>query len=238
MKSLNSMCSELGLCLAKPRCQDEQNEFLNKWNELSTLDIDLTHFRPVYAPKDFLDILAQVHSPNMNNGGGNAATSVASLAASALMVPSSSSSGSLASMAMQQPIQAAPGAGLGDLQPAGGLAVGGGAKAVGAVQDAAGLPSSNRAGLGTAKSPTVPPGQVVPKQQTAMTVLPAQVGFARPWGMIGVPFKVPTIEQLREKFSELARAEPHLGLNPQAQSLEDPTISLETERYIPIYCFI
>ena len=30
LKSLNSMCSELGLCLAKPRCQEEQDEYLNK----------------------------------------------------------------------------------------------------------------------------------------------------------------------------------------------------------------
>ena len=54
------MCSELGLCLAKPRCKDEQNEYASKWNELSTLDIDLSLFRPVYAPKDFLEILSQV----------------------------------------------------------------------------------------------------------------------------------------------------------------------------------
>ena len=60
MKSLNSMSSELGLCLAKRRCQEEQEEILGKWNELSTLDIDLSLFRPVYAPKDFLEILSQV----------------------------------------------------------------------------------------------------------------------------------------------------------------------------------
>ena len=60
MKSRNSMSSELGLCLAKPRCQEEQEEMMQKWNEMSTLDIDLTLFRPVYAPKDFLEILSQV----------------------------------------------------------------------------------------------------------------------------------------------------------------------------------
>lgn len=60
LKSLNSMCSELGLCLAKPRCKDEQNEYASKWNELSMLDMDLSLFRPVYAPKDFLEILTQV----------------------------------------------------------------------------------------------------------------------------------------------------------------------------------
>ena len=56
------MSSELGLCLAKPRCVDEQQEFETKWNELSTLDIDLSPYRPVYAPKDFLDIISQVNS--------------------------------------------------------------------------------------------------------------------------------------------------------------------------------
>ena len=60
MKSLNSMSSDLGLCLAKPRCLEEQEELLAKWTELSTLDIDLSLFRPVYAPKDFLEILSQV----------------------------------------------------------------------------------------------------------------------------------------------------------------------------------
>ena len=50
------MCSELGLCLAKPRCKDEQNEYVSKWNELSTLDIELSLFRPVYAPKHPIDL--------------------------------------------------------------------------------------------------------------------------------------------------------------------------------------
>ena len=36
---------------------------------------------------------------------------------------------------------------------------------------------------------------------------------------------------LREKFSELARAEPHLGLDPGAPSLEDPASTLELERF-------
>ena len=36
---------------------------------------------------------------------------------------------------------------------------------------------------------------------------------------------------MREKFSELARAEPHLGLDPQAPSLEDPSSTLENERF-------
>lgn len=124
---MNSMCSELGLCLAKPRCKDEQNEYASKWNELSTLDIDLSLFRPVYAPKDFLEILAQVLSPNL--------------------------------------------------------------------------------------------------------VIPDAIADKKPWKLINVPLTIPNLNQLREKFSELTRAEPHLGLNPFAPSLEDPSITLEAERY-------
>ena len=67
LKSLNSMCMELGQSLAKPRCQNEQQELLSKtlsplslslllyfsahWNDLSNLDLDLSLFRPVYSPK-------------------------------------------------------------------------------------------------------------------------------------------------------------------------------------------
>ena len=38
----------------------------------------------------------------------------------------------------------------------------------------------------------------------------------KPWKLINVPLAVPSLNGLREKFSELTRAEPHLGLNPQA----------------------
>ena len=53
----------------------------------------------------------------------------------------------------------------------------------------------------------------------------------KPWKLINVPLAVPSLNGLREKFSELTRAEPHLGLNPQAPSLEDPSMTLEAERY-------
>jgi hypothetical protein len=42
----------------------EQQELLNHWNDLSGLDLDLSLFRPVYSPKDFLEVLCQLHSPN------------------------------------------------------------------------------------------------------------------------------------------------------------------------------
>ncbi|KAJ2950414.1 hypothetical protein O0L34_g8656 [Tuta absoluta] len=56
-KSLNSMCSDLETSLAKLRPQSEYEDIADKWNELSTYTLDLTKYRPVYAPKDFLDVL-------------------------------------------------------------------------------------------------------------------------------------------------------------------------------------
>ena len=46
-----------------------------------------------------------------------------------------------------------------------------------------------------------------------------------------IVWKVPTLSQLREKFSELARGELHLGLDPQAPSIDDPNVTVEMERY-------
>ncbi|XP_036021325.1 TBC1 domain family member 19 isoform X1 [Mus musculus] len=55
LKSLNSMCTELSIPLARKRPAMEQKELLNKWNEMGTDEPDLSLFRPVYAPKDFLE---------------------------------------------------------------------------------------------------------------------------------------------------------------------------------------
>lgn len=38
-KSLNSMCSELGISLAKVRSTNEREEISNKWTELSNFDV-------------------------------------------------------------------------------------------------------------------------------------------------------------------------------------------------------
>ena len=61
--------------------------------------------------------------------------------------------------------------------------------------------------------------------------MPENIAGKKSWRMISVPLTTPNLNQLREKFSELTRAEPHLGLNPRAPSLEDPSITLEAERY-------
>ncbi|XP_049802117.1 TBC1 domain family member 19 [Schistocerca nitens] len=71
-KSLNSMCSELGVALARLRLASDKDELIEKWTELSTYDIDLSQYRPVYAPKDFLEVLMWIRSPNyhtMDTGG-------------------------------------------------------------------------------------------------------------------------------------------------------------------------
>ncbi|XP_078147873.1 TBC1 domain family member 19 isoform X2 [Centroberyx gerrardi] len=42
----------------------EQKELTNKWNEMGTDEPDLSRFRPVYAPKDFLEVLISLRNPN------------------------------------------------------------------------------------------------------------------------------------------------------------------------------
>ncbi|XP_076644487.1 TBC1 domain family member 19 [Halictus rubicundus] len=62
-KSLNSTCNELNVALARIRPREDREELAEKWNELSTYDIDLSQFRPLYAPKDFLDVLFAIRNP-------------------------------------------------------------------------------------------------------------------------------------------------------------------------------
>ncbi|XP_048516497.1 TBC1 domain family member 19 [Dendroctonus ponderosae] len=62
-KSLNSMSSELGISLARLRGTNEKEEIANKWNELSNFEVDIHKYRPVYAPKDFLEVLINLKGP-------------------------------------------------------------------------------------------------------------------------------------------------------------------------------
>uniref|UniRef100_A0A3B3C1W9 TBC1 domain family, member 19 n=1 Tax=Oryzias melastigma TaxID=30732 RepID=A0A3B3C1W9_ORYME len=64
LKSLNSMSTELGVPLARMRPAGEQKDLTNKWNEMGTDEPDLSRFRPVYAPKDFLEVLISLRNPN------------------------------------------------------------------------------------------------------------------------------------------------------------------------------
>ncbi|OAD58962.1 TBC1 domain family member 19 [Eufriesea mexicana] len=63
-KSLNSTCNELNVPLARIRPNADREELSEKWNELSTYDIDLSQYRPLYAPKDFLDVLFSIRNPS------------------------------------------------------------------------------------------------------------------------------------------------------------------------------
>ncbi|KAJ8262585.1 hypothetical protein GJAV_G00168080 [Gymnothorax javanicus] len=66
LKSLNSMCVELSIPLARKRSAQEHKELINKWNEMGTDEPDLSRFRPVYAPKDFLEVLISLRNPNQD----------------------------------------------------------------------------------------------------------------------------------------------------------------------------
>ncbi|VEN40229.1 unnamed protein product [Callosobruchus maculatus] len=70
-KSLNSMCSELGISLAKIRGLTEKEEILSKWTELSNFDVDIHKYRPVYAPKDFLEVLLNLKGPTRIRSQGD-----------------------------------------------------------------------------------------------------------------------------------------------------------------------
>ncbi|KAF5294999.1 hypothetical protein FQA39_LY13309 [Lamprigera yunnana] len=62
-KSLNSMCTELGVHLARSRHNSDKEEMIEKWGELSNYDIDVSKYRPVYSPKDFLEVLLNLKGP-------------------------------------------------------------------------------------------------------------------------------------------------------------------------------
>ncbi|XP_076829337.1 TBC1 domain family member 19 isoform X4 [Brachyhypopomus gauderio] len=75
LKSLNSMCTELRVPLARKRPVSEQKDLTSKWNEMGTDEPDLSKFRPVYAPKDFLEVLISLKNPNHDSSEGLTARS-------------------------------------------------------------------------------------------------------------------------------------------------------------------
>ncbi|KFM70921.1 TBC1 domain family member 19, partial [Stegodyphus mimosarum] len=60
------MSNELSMVFSRKRPVSEQIEFEAKWSELGSEDMDLSRFRPVYSPKDFLEVLINLKSPNIN----------------------------------------------------------------------------------------------------------------------------------------------------------------------------
>lgn len=45
------------------RNQQEKEELQAKWSELSNFQVDLSNYRPVYAPKDLLEVLISLKGP-------------------------------------------------------------------------------------------------------------------------------------------------------------------------------
>lgn len=63
-KSLNAMSSELKAPLqGQLRAQPDKEELTSKWDELSNFQVDLSNYRPVYAPKDLLEVLLSLKGP-------------------------------------------------------------------------------------------------------------------------------------------------------------------------------
>lgn len=71
LKSMNSMCTELSVPLGRKRPDKEQKEMLSKWTELGANEPDLSKFRPVYAAKDFLDVIVSLKNTNQINCSDN-----------------------------------------------------------------------------------------------------------------------------------------------------------------------
>lgn len=63
-KSLNAMCVELKASLqGQIRSAVDKEELVTKWDELSNYQTDLTNYRPVYAPKDLLEVMLSLKGP-------------------------------------------------------------------------------------------------------------------------------------------------------------------------------
>lgn len=58
------MSAELKTTLqGQVRNQQEKEELTAKWAELSNFQVDLSNYRPVYAPKDLLEVLISLKGP-------------------------------------------------------------------------------------------------------------------------------------------------------------------------------
>lgn len=45
------------------RAAPDKEELQGKWDELSNFQVDLSNYRPVYAPKDLLEVLLSLKGP-------------------------------------------------------------------------------------------------------------------------------------------------------------------------------
>lgn len=68
-KSLNAMCNDLKISIqGQNRDPSDREELSKKWEELSNYLVDLSSFRPVYAPKDLLEVLLSLKGPALKPG--------------------------------------------------------------------------------------------------------------------------------------------------------------------------
>ncbi|KAH8877096.1 TBC1 domain family member 19 [Schistosoma japonicum] len=65
LRSLNSMCNELGIKLARKRSKCHNEAILQNWGELSIFFNKQSIIKPVFGPKDLLDILTNIKHPHM-----------------------------------------------------------------------------------------------------------------------------------------------------------------------------
>lgn len=64
-KSLNTMCVELKVTMqGQSRSHTDREEMLAKWDRLGSIQTDLTNYRPVYAPKDLMEVLLSLKGPS------------------------------------------------------------------------------------------------------------------------------------------------------------------------------
>lgn len=68
-KSLNAMCTEMKAPLqGQLRSAADKEDLFTKWEVLSNYQIDLSNYRPVYAPKDLLEVLLSLKGPQKQEG--------------------------------------------------------------------------------------------------------------------------------------------------------------------------
>ncbi|CAL8091062.1 unnamed protein product [Calicophoron daubneyi] len=65
LRSLNSMCQELGIRLAGKRDPKQSEAILQNWSELSLVFNKPTTIKPVFGPKDLLEVLISIRHPNV-----------------------------------------------------------------------------------------------------------------------------------------------------------------------------
>ena len=58
------MCGEVQVALARRRGDAEREDWIRKWSELSLAVHEHLSIKPVYAPRDFLEILLAIRNPN------------------------------------------------------------------------------------------------------------------------------------------------------------------------------